>query len=445
MCQVMRLGAIATGAVLLVWPALVNRYPIVFSDTHAFLVQAGHPMMVWDKPFFYGPFLRAFHLDATLWGPLAAQGVVVSLLLWRLRAAFAPPTPLFHVALCAGLAVASAAPWFVALLMPDIWAPVVVLALFLLGFDPRLGRCGAVGLCVLGAFAIATHLSYLPLAVGVLAVVLLLRGRWVALVPLAGALALLVASNAVGHGRFGVSPYGAVFAFARLAADGPAARTLERECPQAGWALCAWAGRLPADSDNILWDNPGPVWSSPGGAKGVAGEAGEIVRRTLRAEPVAVMGHAVANTLRQLVMVGLGDTLAPTWLETSITGSLRAYFPAGEMARFRAGLQMADRLGDVAAPLNPVHAAVLMIGALATVVVGARAWRGGGRALTALCAVVLVAVLANAAASGALSRPNPRYQARIAWIVLLPPLMAVRPRDASARPRATCGPASRSR
>jgi hypothetical protein len=421
----MRLGAIATGAVLLVWPALVNRYPIVFSDTHAFLVQAGHPMMVWDKPFFYGPFLRAFHLDTTLWGPLAAQGLLVSGLLWQVRGAFAPPTAWFHVALCGVLAVASAAPWFVALLMPDILAPVAVLSLFLLGFDTRLGRGGTAWLCGLGAFAIASHLAYLPLALAVLAVVLVLRGRVVAIVPLAGALALLLASNAVGHGRFGVSPYGAVFAFARMAADGPAARTLERDCPQAGWALCAWAGRLPADSDNILWDNPGPVWSTPGGAPAVAGEAGEIVRRTVLAEPVAVVGHALANMARQFIMVGLGDTLASTWLETSITGSLRAYFPPEEMARFRAGRQMAGQLGGIAAPLNPVHAALLVVGALVTGWLGLRAWRGGDRVLAALCAVVLVAVLANAAASGALSRPNQRYQARIAWIVLLPPLLSI--------------------
>ena len=52
----MQVAAILLGAVLLVWPALVNQYPIVFSDTHAFLVQAGQPTMVWDKPWFYGPF-----------------------------------------------------------------------------------------------------------------------------------------------------------------------------------------------------------------------------------------------------------------------------------------------------------------------------------------------------------------------------------------------------
>src|SRR3712207_8410362 len=49
--------------------------------------------------------------------------------------------PGWHLLLCAGLAGLTAAPWFTALLMPDILAPALVLALFLLGFaEDRLGR-----------------------------------------------------------------------------------------------------------------------------------------------------------------------------------------------------------------------------------------------------------------------------------------------------------------
>jgi hypothetical protein len=451
----MRLAAIASGALMLAWPALLNRYPIVFSDTHAFLVQIGEPMMIWDKPFFYGPFLGAFHARTTLWLPLAAQALLVSHTLWLARAAFAAPSAGFHLVLCGVLAVGSAAPWFASLLMPDAWGPVAVLCLFLLGFAPELSRLRAVWLVALGGFAIASHLSFLPLAAAVCAVTLLLRGRRRVMAPLALALAMLVATNAVGNGRVGVSPYGAVFAFARLTADGPGLRTLQRDCPGAGWYLCEWTSRMPADSDHILWDSPGPIWSAPGGPKGVAAEAGAVVRRTLWAEPFAVLGNAAENFAAQLFMVRLGDTLGPDWLEGSITGSFNAYFPAAEMARFRAGRQLADDLRRFASPLNPLHAVLLAAGAAATVWLGIGAWRRRDRTMAGLCAVVLVAVLANAAAAGALSKPHHRYQARIAWLVLLPPLLGLRPRviyaapvtprDASPRPPATSGPASRSR
>jgi len=78
----MQVAAIVLGAALLVWPAIVNRYPIMFSDTGAFLHQTSGPLMIWDKPYVYGPFLHAFHLRLSLWGPLAAQGLIMSHLLW---------------------------------------------------------------------------------------------------------------------------------------------------------------------------------------------------------------------------------------------------------------------------------------------------------------------------------------------------------------------------
>ena len=415
--------ALAAGALLLVWPALLNGFPLVFSDTHAFLVQGGEPQMVWDKPFVYGPFLRLLHANTTLWLPLVAQGLIVSHVLWLCRAAFAPPSWRFHLGLCGALAVGSAAPWFAALLMPDILAAVAVLALFLLAFSPAVSRGQNVWLVVLAGWAIASHLSYLPLAAVVTAVALVCGGRRLVVAPLALALGVLMASNAIGHGRVGLSPYGSVFALARLVTDGPAQAVLARACPQSGWRMCDWQGRFPADSDLFLWDGRGPVWSTPGGPSALAAEASAIVRATLLGEPVAVLRTALGNAAVQVMRVRLGDTLGSDWLEQSITGSFRAYFPAAEMARFRAGWQMADRLRAIAAPFNPPHILLLLAGAAASLVI---AWRRRGRLEGVLALLVLAAVLTNAATSGALSRPHDRYQARIAWLVLLPPVLMLR-------------------
>ena len=413
--------ALLLGAALFAWPALLNGYPIVFSDTHAFLVQGGEPQMVWDKPFIYGPLLTLLHLRLTLWFPLAAQCLLVSHLLWLTRAQFAPPTLRFHLFLCYVLAGASALPWVASLLMPDILAPAVVLCLCLLAYG-TLSRAQRIWLTLLGGIAIATHLSFLPLALAVGLAATLLRGRWLANAPLALALALLLVTNAVGHGRLGLSPYGSVFALARLTTDGPAQAVLARECPASGWKLCAWQGRFPEDSDLFLWKDWGPVWSN-GGPIALAPEASAIVRATLLQEPLWVLRTALANTWEQLWRVRLGDTLGDDWLEGSITGSLRAYFPPGELARFHAGRQMQGTLRPIADQLNTLHALMLAGGALGSLWWG---WRG-----QRLAALVLVAVLANAAAAGALSRPHDRYQARIAWLVLLPPLVTAGSRAAA--------------
>jgi hypothetical protein len=417
--------AVIAGAVLLIWPALLNGYPIVFSDTHAFLVQAGEPRMVWDKPFAYGPFLRLLHSRATLWIPCLAQGLLVSHLLWLGREAFRPPTPLYHLALCTALALLTPLPWFTALLMPDVFAGMVALCLFLIGFGDRLDRSGRVWAGLLATLGITIHLSHLVIAACSIVLVGLLRFERLryAILPLAAALGLLSASNLVAYGRFAVSPFGSVFLLARLSADGAVAPVLQRECPRAGWRLCAWAGNLPADSDVFLWDGKGPVWTYPGGPEAMAREASAIVKETLFSEPGLVARAALANTLDQLAMIRLGDTLASTWLEASITGSLRAYFPPVELDRFRAGLQAQDQLAAYAAPFNAILPYTCLAGFVLLSVLLARNLTIPRSIVTGLAATVFVSLLANAAATGALSKPHDRYQTRIVWLLLAAPLL----------------------
>jgi hypothetical protein len=416
-------GAVIAGAALLLWPAFWNGYPILFSDTHAFLIQGDEPRMIWDKPWIYGPFLRLLHGGLTLWLPAAAQALLLSHLLWLTEAVLGARTPLRHVGLCAFLAAGSAAPWFVSLLMPDIFAAMTMLCIFLLAFDEDLRGWLRGWVAALGIFSVAAHLSHLVIAAACACVVGLLRRRAapIAAVPLLGALALLLLTNIVGYGLVAISPYGSVFLLARLVADGPARAVIARDCPAAGWHLCAWAGRLPRDSDDFLWSGDGPVWSTPGGPPALAPEAGTIVARTIMADPLGVARAAVGNTLHELVRVRLGDTLGPDWLEQSVVRSLHDYLPPSELVAFRASLQAQGRLAPVGKMLNRVQGGLLIAGALACLILLRRPERPVGR----LAALALAAVLANAFATGALSDLHDRYQARIAWVLLLPPAFLV--------------------
>ena len=167
------------GAALLAWPALLNGYPILFSDTGAFLAQTLLPAMVWDKPYVYGPFLHLFHWRISLWLPMVAVLLGLSHLLWLAqRAVLGRARPGEHIRLCAGLAALTSLPWFATLLMPDILAPALVLCLYLLGFA-RLSWPETVWITLLAALCAASHLSHLPLAAALIALVLLLTRRLV--------------------------------------------------------------------------------------------------------------------------------------------------------------------------------------------------------------------------------------------------------------------------
>lgn len=410
-------AAVLAGALLLLWPALWNGYPLLFSDTGGFLGQVPLPDFNWDKPWIYGPFLLLFHGNTTLWVPAAAQALILSGML-RLAGIVLGAGAWRHVAACAVLALASAAPWFASTLMPDIFAPVVVLAVFVLAYAPgRLAR----GIAALaGTLAIAVHLAHLVLAAACIAVVCVLRRRIVrpALLPLVAALLLVLAANAAGEREYGISPYGQIFLLARLVADGPARDTLAERCPAAGWRLCAWNGRLTADSDEFLWSGDGPVWADGSGPTRLRVEAGEVVRATLMAHPGAVLRAMAANGWAQLWRVRVGDTLVPTHLDTTVFPALEAWFPPEELARYAAAMQPRGLLPAAAAGWTALHVPVLLAGLVGLAWVLLR----GPAPHRALAVLVLAGLLANAVATGALSSVHDRYQARIAWLVLVPPL-----------------------
>lgn len=429
-------GAILLGGLLLCWPAFLNRYPILFSDTGAFLAQTVEPLMIWDKPWIYGAAIFPFHWHLSLWGVVLAQGVLTSHLVFLLARQAGWARPAHHVALCAALAIFTTAPWFVALVMPDILVPAALLAAALLGWGwAGLNRWERTWLMLLGSAAAAAHLSNIPMLVAMLAGAILLR-QWGALlraaIPLAGALLLLLGTNLVGHGVLSLSPYGSTFLLARLVADGPAARTVEALCPQRPWYLCSFAGSLPRDSDDFLWLPDSPVNRDPTGAAiplggmRLAPEAREIVRETLRREPFAVAGHALLNWGRQIRLVAIGDVLPAAAVGDSVRPRLAQGFPPGEMRAYQAAAQQQDQLRHEARAIAWLHPLLVLVSAPLLLLWTWRCWRQGARMAAGLRLAILLGVLGNAAATGMLSKPHLRYGARVAWLLPLAALLLTR-------------------
>jgi len=440
-------SAVLGGAALLAWPAALNGYPLVFSDTGGFLHQTLGPLMLWDKPWIHGPLLHAFHWRVTLWAPLVAQALLVSHLLWLTqRALRGTASPVAHVALCAALALASTAPFTVALLMPDLFAPAILLAIFLLGpareavTTPEAWYLGLVA-----TLGIAAHLAHLPLALALTCLAFLAglrRGRALrdgarTAAPLFAAIALLLATNWVGHGRAALSPHGATFMLARLQADGPAAAVIRARCPQAGWHLCAFADRLPMDANEFLWAPDSPVnRDAAGGARFLGGallapEAQAIVAATIAEHPLAVAAAVLRNALHQMLTAGIGDTLGEDHLRAALRPRIAEGFPARELAAYDAARQPRGALREAVLPLVPLHQAALLLSLPLLAAGGVLAWRAGDAARLAFLVMVLAGVLANAVATGGLSGVFPRYQARIAWLLPAAAILLLLPRRPS--------------
>ena len=174
-------------AALLLWPALWNGYPLVFSDTGTYLSQAIEHYVGWDRPVFYSLFLLPLHMTLTTWPAIAVQALLIAHMLHLVRRTLLSRRSVWWLVPLAGACRSQRhCPGFASQLVPDVFTGVLVLVLALLIFVPdRLSSRERIWLVAFAAFMIATHQSHVLLALLLLLVLLPLR-RWLgAAVPLA--------------------------------------------------------------------------------------------------------------------------------------------------------------------------------------------------------------------------------------------------------------------
>ncbi len=413
--------AVPAAAAFLLWPALWNRYPIVFADTGTYLSQAVHRYAGWDRPVFYSLFMLALHWTVTVWPVVVAQALLTA---WILRLVCRSLLPGLKPAAFVGgvglLAVGTWLPWTVSELMPDVFTPLLMLVIYLLAVVPeRLSARERIVLTALAAFMIASQQSSLPLAFGSIAVLwaaarsLSRRGGRLLALAAAPVLAILAlcSMNLAAHGRISVSPYGNVFLLARVIYDGPGMAALRTGCPATHWRLCPFLAAFPATSDEFLWTDASPL-NLAGGPKAVSADADAIIRAALYANPGAALRAALANAGEQLSRFASGDGLQP-W-PAQVSPWIARDFPAREAAAYADARQQAGRLA-VPPFLAHLHIAVALGGVAACVVLLPIALIRREPAAGLLLAV-LVALPLSAAITGALSAPHDRYQSRIVWL-----------------------------
>lgn len=417
----------------LLWPALWNGFPIVFYDTGGYLDAAMTGTLANGRSTLYGLFLR-LGIPTGFWLNIVVQaGAVAWLIAVTLRAHGLGRRPALAVAVTLGLAALTSLPWYAAQLMPDVWLPAGVLALYLLIFRaPAFRRGEKIALSAICAFAIAGHMATLALMVGLLAVLPL--WRWLAprwnwprpvlrnpALAVAAGVALILTANLAIAGRFTFTLGGSNFLFGRLVETGIAKRYLAEHCPDRKLRVCDWRNTLPDDGDFWLWDAESPLWKMGGGWEGFENEARRIVIDSVRAYPALHLRVALGGAASQFFMLKSGDGItAGTW---HTHGMLKKYAPKSYPAFLAARQQ---RSGFDFSAVNALHVPVALacLFALPIIVLLGRR-RGVRRPAAGFALFVVIALAGNAAICGVLSNPHDRYQSRLIWLAPLALIVAL--------------------
>jgi hypothetical protein len=443
---------LALAAALTTSVALHNRFPLTYYDSASYLkkayafTHAAQPLSLhvedyrsfqppsgspFTNPFFYRPapytlFLVPFASPVTLWALPFAQGLLAAFVVsLALRTAGVHLSARGFVVLFAGLAACTSLPWFTGQVMPDIFTGLLVLLAYvaLWGGD-RLPQRDRTLASALLAFALGTHLSHLPLFLGLLAAGLVWQavmervaidlpevGRR-AVLPLIVAVAALAACNYVFVRKPVVSESSSLFYLARLVGDGTAQRYLERACPAHAYLLCAERGNLPESSDHFLWA-PDGAWSRYQNDPRFLAEAGAIVRGTLRQEWPAQIAASLRNTATQLGSIRTDLDLHES---DGQVRPLMALFGAPTLAGYEASLQARRELPLERAGEVQVWAVLVSLALLVGFAPWGLAERGGAGGLLWM---TLSGVVLNAAVVGTLSSVHDRYESRVIWLVPL--------------------------
>ena len=129
-CAIRRGGAVLVGALLMTWPALYNRYPLLYPDSMSYLEDGR--LVTWalflhkfsadygGRSFIYCLGIVPFHWNVTAWPIVALNAFLTAYVIWLVVRSISPQqTVMRYLALTVALSVFTGLGWFVSIIMPD--------------------------------------------------------------------------------------------------------------------------------------------------------------------------------------------------------------------------------------------------------------------------------------------------------------------------------------
>jgi hypothetical protein len=400
-----------------------------------------HPVLL-GRSIYYGLIVFPFVALLGSIGAAALQAGLGVLTIWLTLVAIGsdrsrmPARLIVVTALLAGL---TSLPFFVSMLMPDVFAGyAIALAVAAASGWQRLGRWERVCLAALLVFSAMAHSSHVLLLFALAGATLL--ATLFTRVPARAALGLMVLSGASGiageqifvhavNHRLGELPIRPPFLTARLIDDGPGFRMLSARCPAIELEACRYIDRMPKDSDTFLWSlSPSEgVFSAEAISvqRELAGQDTRFAIETVRYDPIGVAVSSARNIARQASLTDLNIFNYVPGMGGDVT--LGTPDPAASEIR-------ASRFGSGTMPVTFwrwANLATAIAGALFLVAV--LLGRTRERDLVKLrvaAGLFLTAIALNSVITGAMSKPHDRYNVRVIWVLQLATLaiLAARPR-----------------
>jgi hypothetical protein len=263
-------------SLLLMVVALYNGFPLVESDTGAYIEKGILNLIPSDRSPFYGWFIRYTSMWASLWYTEFVQCLLLGFLLVRyISRIYGGRVPKrIELVLIIIIVSFTCVAWVSAYLMPDVFAAILLLAalLYLTGNAESKWTGGLY--CIIIFAATIIHNSHFPILL-VFSVPLIVWGifkkhsfllkRSLVLLALSVASCLLMCSINAGNGYgFTYSRGSHVFMMTKFAETGILTKYLNETCPTKDLKLCKYKDEIPDYSWDFLWSSTSPLYKTGG-------------------------------------------------------------------------------------------------------------------------------------------------------------------------------------
>lgn len=314
--------SVMAASLLLMWYAFYNGYPMVTSDTGAYVYFTFDFQVLKDRSSFYSVWLAITGLRTlqfagvrgSLWLPVFFQCLLLAVLFLRYYRMLGHdvevklPGYLLAVVI---VAITTGVSFIAAYIMPDIFAAILLLAILQYLYENKpSAKWTLVYLCLVG-LSILVHYSHFLIVPVFCSLMLLyaqitkqfpLRARLLNILGITAICWILACSiNAIYGFGFTLSPGSHVFMAGKLVETGTMKKYLDEQCAEKQYKLCAYKDELPQQAYQYIWDDNSP-FKKIGGWDSSASEHRVIIRDifTTPRYTANFAGIALQHTLEQL-------------------------------------------------------------------------------------------------------------------------------------------------
>lgn len=411
-------------SLMIMFIALYNGFPLVESDTGAYISLAFDLHNPPDRTPFYGVFIGITSLHSVVWLTILVQSAIVIYLLRRYIKLLYPEVDVFSEAFCIiSICCFTCVSWITSYLMPDVFGAILLLCVVLILFDANASKKQRLLYFLLLLVAVVIHNSHFLILAAFsflyLLYALITRKRQMVLRTIAMLcisiffwFGMCCLNYYKGHG-FTYSRASHVFMVTKFAESGILATYLHDNCGKKNLKICAYQDKIPAYSWDFLWGSESPLYKT-GGWDSNRVEYNAIIHDVFTTPKYITLfiQTAIVSTCKELIQIQAPEHTISFGKDSSPYSNLHAYY-SDEINEFITSRQNTEGFG-AAGLMNTIYYLFFVLSTLWLLFFNKSVME---QKLCWIYIAILIFFIINAFVTSVFSTVIYRFQNRVFWIL----------------------------